>query len=1003
VKFVNNLPGGAGGNLFIPVDRTTPGAGVGPDGVAVYSDTRAAVHLHGGNTPWISDGTQHQWTASKTETTTATQDAVHFLKGWTVAYVPDMWFDASGNVIPACSNLTTCGVAGATNNPGPGALTFYWTNQQSGRLMFYHDHAYGITRLNVMVGEAAGYVLTNPPDEDALKAATVPGTLGTVPDLAHYIPIVIQDRTFVPPAAQLALEDPTWDSTKWGKEGDIWYPHVYTPNQWPQNPDNSAANPFGRWDYGPWFFPPMTSLNEVNSAGVVVPRPLFQNCTTAAAPGVFNCPTTPNPSAVPESFLDTMIVNGTAYPSLTVDPTAYRFQILNAANERNLNLSFFVADTTGTEVSMVPAVQHLLPGSVPPACAANAAVSPVTGLPAACWPLTWPTDGRLEGVPDPATAGPAIVQIGSEAGLLPSAVTIHANPTNYEYNRRNIVVLNVSDKSLFMGPAERADIVVDFSQYAGKTLILYNDSPAPVPAGDPRIDYYTGAYDQTSSGGSPAVHPGYGPNTRTIMQIKVNAGAPQGTFNPALASAAIAARFKASQLTPIVPEAGLTAAMGPATTYPNTYSQIADNTVTFTPVCQTMSSPTCAATGATTITFFQKAIQELFDLDYGRMNATLATELPTVNFTNQTTVPFANFDPPTEFITNNTPTIWKITHNGVDTHTVHFHLLNAQILNRVGWDGQVRPPDANELGWKESVRMHPLEDIFVALQPIRQNLPWPIPDQIRPLDVTRDLNLAGGNQFTKLDINNNPIAVTNQLQNYGWEYVWHCHLLGHEEADMLRMEIFVVPPEDPTGLTAVDLGSGNARLQFIDNSASAMTYTVVQANNVAFTSGTTLTFPAAAPQPAAKTINLSGLTSPPYFFKLRAEKSLSSVAIPGSVYTAASGWTGTAQLGPAPIAGISPTSLTFGTTTFPATSAAQTVTLSNTGSATLTSIAVSVAGANSADFARSGGTCGATLAAASSCTILVTFSPKGSGARSGSLLIASNDPTNPVLTPRVCS
>ena len=22
--------------------------------------------------------------------------------------------------------------------------------------------------------------------------------------------------------------------------------------------------------------------------------------------------------------------------------------------------------------------------------------------------------------------------------------------------------------------------------------------------------------------------------------------------------------------------------------------------------------------------------------------------------------------------------------------------------------------------------------------------------------------------------------------NFGWEYVWHCHLLGHEENDMMR-------------------------------------------------------------------------------------------------------------------------------------------------------------------------------------------------------------------------
>ncbi len=34
----------------------------------------------------------------------------------------------------------------------PGAQTFFYTNQQSARLMFYHDHAWGITRLNVYTG-----------------------------------------------------------------------------------------------------------------------------------------------------------------------------------------------------------------------------------------------------------------------------------------------------------------------------------------------------------------------------------------------------------------------------------------------------------------------------------------------------------------------------------------------------------------------------------------------------------------------------------------------------------------------------------------------------------------------------------------------------------------------------------------------------------------------------------------------------------------------------------
>ena len=44
---------------------------------------------------------------------------------------------------------------------------------------------------------------------------------------------------------------------------------------------------------------------------------------------------------------------------------------------------------------------------------------------------------------------------------------------------------------------------------------------APVPAGDPRIDYYTGNPDFTDVGGAPTTRPGYGPNTRTLMQITV--------------------------------------------------------------------------------------------------------------------------------------------------------------------------------------------------------------------------------------------------------------------------------------------------------------------------------------------------------------------------------------------------------------------------------------------------------------------------------------------------
>ena len=60
------------------------------------------------------------------------------------------------------------------------------------------------------------------------------------------IPLVIQDKTFVPGPSQLAAEDPTWDTAKWGSTGNLWFPHVYMPNQNPvrhhgREPDGSLG------------------------------------------------------------------------------------------------------------------------------------------------------------------------------------------------------------------------------------------------------------------------------------------------------------------------------------------------------------------------------------------------------------------------------------------------------------------------------------------------------------------------------------------------------------------------------------------------------------------------------------------------------------------------------------------------------------------------------------------------------------------------------------------
>jgi hypothetical protein len=427
----------------------------------------------------------------------------------------------------------------------------------------------------------------------------------------------------------------------------------------------------------------------------------------------------------------------------------------------------------------------------------------VPALPTPGFPAKWPTDGRVGGVPDPATAGPDIVQIGSEGGLLPAPAVWKSQPVNYETNVRSITVFNVLDHDLLLAPGERADVLVDFSKYAGQTLILYNDAPAPMPGLDPRIDYHTGGGDFTDAGGAFNTLPGYGPNTRTVMQIKVNAtntSGAGGPLNVAALAAAMPAAYAKTQPPPLIPEKAYNGPFG--TNQQNNYASIGTGSAA------TNGLFTYTDNGVTkTMKVINKAIQELFDPIYGRMNATLAVELPFSSATVATTIPLSYIDEPVESldaIKDGETQIWKITHNGVDDHPVHFHLVNVQVINRVGWDGTIKPPDANEVGWKETLRMNPLEDVYVAVKAVRPAVPFGLPKSNRLLDPSMALDSQLG--FTQIS----PVTgqapqspYKNKLLDFDNEYVWHCHILGHEEFDFMRPFIFhptVLQPDAPAAV-----------------------------------------------------------------------------------------------------------------------------------------------------------------------------------------------------------
>jgi predicted phage tail protein len=74
--------------------------------------------------------------------------------------------------------------------------------------------------------------------------------------------------------------------------------------------------------------------------------------------------------------------------------------------------------------------------------------------------------------------------------------------------------------------------------------------------------------------------------------------------------------------------------------------------------------------------------------------------------------------------------------------------------------------------------------------------------------------------------------------NFGHEYVWHCHILGHEEMDMMRSVPVGVAPKAPTGLAAIVSGT-KATLTWTDNSANETGFTIVRANDPGFVTGLT--------------------------------------------------------------------------------------------------------------------------------------------------------------------
>ena len=286
VKWINELVDGSGNYLphLLPVDQTLHWAN--PPGGSMHRDMRpefdATPGPYTGPVPIVT----HVHGAVG-----VADDSDGYAEAW---YLP-----AAGNIPGGYATEGTwydffAGKAGGAYGVewGPGFATFQYPNENRASTIWYHDHALGMTRLNVYAGPAGFYLVRGGPagDDEVLdtrngRPASLPGPAprenDKFPPNKRYqeIPIAIQDRSF-------------------NLDGSLFYPDTRE------------------------FF------DEI--VGDFIPEGEF------------------SPIWNPEFFGNTIMVNGNTWPFLTVERQRYRFRFLNGCQSRFLILDF--AQIPGVEV-----------------------------------------------------------------------------------------------------------------------------------------------------------------------------------------------------------------------------------------------------------------------------------------------------------------------------------------------------------------------------------------------------------------------------------------------------------------------------------------------------------------------------------------------------------------------------------------------------------------------------------------------------------------------------
>lgn len=353
-------------------------------------------------------------------------------------------------------------------------------------------------------------------------------------------------------------------------------------------------------------------------------------------------------------------------------------------------------------------------------------------------------------------AAPPMWQIGTDGGRLDAPVPL---------------------TSLLIAPGERADVIVDFTAAAGATFTVSNDANAPYPDGDP-VDPAT---------------------TGQVMQFRVamRATSADRSCNPAATGLAACRLRPNDPLVRLVDPATGTLAPGvsPSATRQLVLLEVGNDNG---PLEVLVNNSKYMGVKESTLT---QPVQQPVPDSVG-LGTNFATEAPRVGATE----------------------VWEIANVSVDAHPIHLHLIQFQILNRqlldstdapTGYlasyldsfpggafaagdgppfpyltpndDGAVggnpafgpflvgapMPPTPGEAGWKDTAVMLPGQVTRIAVR-------------FAPTQVAVGRSAPGLNQFP-FDPTNTDRRKRDAAGNPGAAgYVWHCHILEHEDNEMMR-------------------------------------------------------------------------------------------------------------------------------------------------------------------------------------------------------------------------